>query len=65
MILLETTDNGKDREYHALGAMAGIGCRGITVNEKDIKEILKLNNEGIRDQLEYLSTKFLPLYEGD
>ena len=61
MILLETTDNGTHKEVLALAPMCGIGCRGFAINRKDIEDILTLNDKGIREYLQHLTTRLLPL----
>lgn len=60
MILLETTDGGKDREVRLMSALCGIGVRGITFKEKDLRELLELNDEQLRDKLGHLMARFLP-----
>lgn len=60
MVLIETTDEGKDVEVLALSALVGIGCKGFTFKAKDFEDILTLDNESIRRYLEHLTTRLLP-----
>ena len=60
MVLLETTDGGKDIEVKALAPLVGIGCRGFAIKAEDIADILTLGDGGIRPYLEHLSCRLLP-----